>query len=100
MHQGDAGLDCGLFGAWIGKVLWEAHRSGDRQLVALGMLLLISVCAKIGWELVTHGTVFANAAGAGFVAVPLAHVIGVILGGICATGAKHPLLERRAVSAA
>lgn len=99
-YRGLSGLDCGLFGAWIGKVLWEARRSGDRQLVALGVLLLVSVCAKVGWELVTHGTVFANSAGAGFVAVPLAHVIGVMLGGICATGVMHPLIEQRATRAA
>jgi hypothetical protein len=99
-YRGLSGLDCGLFGAWIGKVLWEAHRRKDRHLVVLGGFLLACVCAKVGWELVTHGTVFANSAGAGFVAVPLAHVIGVILGGICATAAVYPLMERGGTRAA
>ena len=87
-YRGLSGLDCGLFGAWIGMVLWEAHRSSDRGLVALGIFLLVCVCAKVSWEFVTHGTVFVKSTGSGFVGVPLAHAIGVFLGCTCAVGAK------------
>jgi len=90
-YRGISGLDCALFGIFIGTLLQR------REPIAkfVGTLGLLGMFAKCGAELSTGVTLFAT--GASYAPVPLSHVVGAAAGLISSrwgvTG-EHPWAKR------
>ena len=80
LYRGLSGLDAALF-VLVGLLqLRRAVAYGDRRLTLLVGVLLLSFVAKVTFEYVTGGTLFVDSSGAGFVPVPLAHLVGGLCG--------------------
>ncbi len=73
-YRGLSGLDCALFGLLSGSLL---QREAPLAKLA-GSLALMAVLAKSAWEMANGVTLFAN--GAGYAPVPLAHLVGAVVG--------------------
>ncbi|MSU51011.1 MAG: rhombosortase [Opitutus sp.] len=74
IYRGLSGLDCALFGLFAGSLL----RRSDALAKLVGGAALLAVVAKTSAEISTGSTVFA--AGLGYSPVPLAHLVGVVVG--------------------
>lgn len=84
-YRGLSGLDTALFALLAVSTVQEQWR--ERRWVwvlAIGGLLAALV-GKIGFEFLTGGTLFVDAGAANFQPVPLAHVIGALVGSIAAS---------------
>jgi rhomboid family GlyGly-CTERM serine protease len=79
-YRGLSGIDSALFALLAAIIARQAIK--EQEGLRLGMAILISVgfAAKIGFELSTGGTLFVNSAAAGMTPVPLAHVVGGLIG--------------------
>ena len=82
-YRGLSGVDSALFGLTAGSLLRRRNRAG----VVLGFVALLAIGGKSVLELATGSTVFA--AGAGYIPVPLAHVVGLAVGLIMAFTRKE-----------
>lgn len=94
-YRGLSGVDSALFAlvlTTLGRDAWLAGRRGlTAATVAVGALF----AAKTAWEAATGGTVFVDAAEAGFVAAPAAHLAGAAVGVAVACGQRALPLRRR-----
>jgi rhomboid family GlyGly-CTERM serine protease len=81
-YRGLSGLDSALFGLLAVELLWEKLAQSDRRSIAAIGLLVVGFIAKTGFETVTGSAVFADSARGGFVPVPLAHLVGFLIGAI------------------
>jgi len=81
-YRGLSGIDSALFFLAAIPIARERWRD-NRPLSIAACLLLISFFAKIAFEVITGGTVFAKSEGA-FLPVPLAHLTGAVIGSACA----------------
>jgi len=74
IYRGLSGLDCALFG------MLATYLCRSRQCISksIGVLALLGVGAKSGWEIATASPFFAS--GNDYAPVPLAHVIGLASG--------------------
>lgn len=79
-YRGLSGLDSALFGLVCGRLVADGWRSRHDFSVAVGALALTGFALKCGAELASGATVFAADADAGYAPVPLAHVIGLVVG--------------------
>jgi rhomboid family GlyGly-CTERM serine protease len=76
-YRGLSGIDSALFALLSVALLREVSATSIRA-AAAGALLALA--AKIAYELLTGSTVFVHTDGTAVVAVPLAHVIGAMVG--------------------
>jgi rhomboid family GlyGly-CTERM serine protease len=81
-YRGLSGLDTALFAMLAAGLLRDSSRNQDhsRRAVLAPALLLIGLAAKLTAELLTGRVFFVNADAAGFVPVPLAHLVGAAVG--------------------
>ena len=82
LYRGLSGIDTGLFVLLAIGV--AAGRWAVRDWKSLAVIggLLIGLVAKTAYEAVTGATLFVDSSTAGFVAVPLAHLVGALTGGL------------------
>jgi len=86
-YRGLSGLDSALFGLLAVDLLWEKLAESDRRSIAAIGLLIVAFIAKTGFETITGSAVFADSARGGFVPVPLAHLIGFLVGALTSVAA-------------
>jgi len=79
-YRGLSGLASALFALLAVAVLRRAMAEGRHGLTFAAAAALVAFAAKLVWELATASPVFVGP-GSGFVAVPLAHLIGAACGG-------------------
>ena len=82
-YRGLSGLASALFALLAVGVLREARADGRTALAVASAAALSGFVLKLGWEMATASPVFVGP-GSGFVAVPLAHLVGAVCGGCCA----------------
>ncbi|HZN37908.1 MAG TPA: rhombosortase [Planctomycetota bacterium] len=92
-YCGLSGMDSALFALLVADVLRRAAAARQPGLVVAASLVAAGFVAKIGYEFTTASTVFVEAAG---VPVPLAHVIGAVVGLLCGRAASAPGQRQRA----
>jgi rhomboid family GlyGly-CTERM serine protease len=80
LYRGLSGIDSALFVFQAGWLVREALRECRRAAAILPTVALLGFVGKIGYELVTGATLFVDSAAAGFAPLPLAHVIGGVVG--------------------
>ena len=85
VYRGLSGIDSALF-ALVGVSLLRVAATEGRwgTLVAAGTLVIAFV-GKTSFEVMAGTTIFVDSAATGTVSVPLAHVVGAVLGGYLAT---------------
>jgi rhomboid family GlyGly-CTERM serine protease len=81
-YRGLSGVDTALFVMLSVGLLHDALSGQDRSrwAIAVPVLLLVALAGKLVGECVTGEAFFVNAENAGFVPVPLAHVVGAAVG--------------------
>ena len=79
-YRGLSGLDTSLFALLAACLFRQQAAQQNWRGVLIVVILTGLLAAKTGFELVTHDTLFVNAQQAGFQPVPLAHVIGAVVG--------------------
>ncbi|MBW3598369.1 MAG: rhombosortase [Planctomycetes bacterium] len=93
-YRGLSGLDTALFTLLATELLPEGIRRGrqvgpwDRLAGVMPAALLLGLIAKIAYEYATGQTLFVNSAASGFTPVPLAHLIGAVVGFVLAAAGK------------
>jgi rhomboid family GlyGly-CTERM serine protease len=80
IYGGLSGLDCALWALLMVLLIKRESRSGSRIWVAFFSLLLVGLIAKITYESITGMTLFVSNNHTGMVPVPLAHLVGGIVG--------------------
>ena len=80
IYGGLSGLDCALYALLMVLLIKREIRSGSRVWLAFFTLLLVGLIAKITYEAVTGMTLFVSNNHTGMVPVPLAHLVGGIVG--------------------
>jgi rhomboid family GlyGly-CTERM serine protease len=80
IYGGLSGLDCALYALLMVLLIKREIRSGNRVWLAFFSLMLAGLIAKIIYETVTGMTIFVSNNHAGMVPVPLAHLVGGIVG--------------------
>jgi len=78
-YRGLSGIDSAMFGWVIADLVVVGWRERHGFSLAVGGIALAGFAAKCAFELATGGTVFVETAGA-FSPVPLAHLLGLIVG--------------------
>jgi rhomboid family GlyGly-CTERM serine protease len=83
-YRGLSGIDSALFAMLA--VRMGQRELADRNWIGLSLVCAVAVgfVAKLVFELATGGTLFVDSPAAGMVPVPLAHVVGGLVGVICA----------------
>ena len=95
-YRGLSGIDSALFVLLAVDVLRsEAIRGGRIHIVAGAGLLLILFMLKTVLEVVGGKTIFIDGAAAGMVPLPLAHLVGAVVGAICAMGIPRRFFQSR-----
>jgi len=87
-YRGLSGIDSALFALLAILYLQTARQQGSRARAALALGLFLLFLAKSGYEVIVGRALFAGDLGPGVVPVPLAHVVGAIVG--AAAGAVGP----------
>jgi rhomboid family GlyGly-CTERM serine protease len=80
IYGGLSGLDCALYALLMVMLIKREIRSRSRVWVAFFSLMLTGLIAKITYETVTGLTIFVSNAHSGMVPVPLAHLVGGVVG--------------------
>ncbi len=80
IYGGLSGLDCALYALLMVILIKREIRSRSRVWVAFFSLMLVGLIAKITYETVTGLTIFVSNAHSGMVPVPLAHLVGGVVG--------------------
>lgn len=75
-YRGLSGVGCALVVGLAAAALGEARAAGRRGLAQAFGVVLGACVLKVVFEMTTGATVFVDAHSAGFVAVPLAHLVG------------------------
>ena len=79
-YRGLSGIDSALFALLVTILMQDAVRRADRLGVVLGGLVFAGFACKVGYEFLAGQTVFVDSAASGMVPVPMAHVVGAIIG--------------------
>ena len=77
---GLSGLDCALYALLMVMLIKREIQSRSRIWIAFFSVLLVGLIAKITYETVTGLTIFVSNAHSGMVPVPLAHLVGGVVG--------------------
>jgi rhomboid family GlyGly-CTERM serine protease len=88
-YRGLSGIDSALFTFLAIDLLRDARRQNQNFLAAAIVAALLGFAGKIGYEMATGATLFVDSPAAGFVPLPLVHVIGGA-SGLLAAGALAP----------
>ena len=80
LYRGLSGLDSALFVLLCLDVARERAREGEMRWVMMCAVLLAAFLVKSAIEFTTGAAIFVDSRRAGFVAVPLAHLIGGLAG--------------------
>ncbi len=88
LYRGLSGIDSALFAFVATDLVREGRRSRDKLMIALGALALGGFLAKCVYELVIGQTFFVEANDA-FQPVPLAHLLGAVIGVLTAQEWKN-----------
>lgn len=80
VYGGLSGLDCALYALLMILLIKHEIRSRSRLWVACFSLLLAGLLAKITYETITGLTLFVSNNHSGMVPVPLAHLVGGVVG--------------------
>jgi len=80
VYGGLSGLDCALYALLMVLLIKREIRSRNRLWVACFSLLLVGLIAKITYETITGLTLFVSNNHSGMVPVPLAHLVGGVVG--------------------
>jgi len=80
IYGGLSGLDCALYALLMVLMIKREIQSGSRVWVAFFSLLLVGLMAKIAYETVTGLTLFVSNVHSAMVPVPLAHLVGAVVG--------------------
>ena len=78
-YRGLSGIDSALFAAFFAQLLHDARRERSLLQAVVPALALLGFVGKSAYELATGATLFVAASPA-FAAVPLAHLVGAVLG--------------------
>jgi rhomboid family GlyGly-CTERM serine protease len=90
-YRGLSGIDSALFALLATRVVREAASDKNRLKLIVAGIVSVGFAAKVGFELSTGTTLFVDSAASGLVPVPLAHVVGGIVGIAC--GLLDPLIR-------
>ncbi len=82
-YRGLSGIDSAVFVLLAVTLLRKCHADGDRLWTWACVAMLVGFTGKIGFELVSGGTLFVDATASQMLPVPLVHVVGGILGVAC-----------------
>jgi rhomboid family GlyGly-CTERM serine protease len=97
-YRGLSGIDSALFAMLAARIISEAIADKDWCRLKMAVFFAAGFAAKVGYELLTGGTLFVDSTAAGMTPVPLAHVVGGLVGlacGLCARASEPPALSRR-----
>lgn len=83
-YRGLSGIATALFGLLAVTLLRESIRNRDHRRTAFVILFAVLFVLKIGYESICSSAVFAASQGEGVFPVPLAHVVGAVIGGLTA----------------
>jgi hypothetical protein len=75
-YRGLSGIDSALFTLTAATMLVDARHNRDRVAAAAAFAMLIGFGGKLTYEMLTGDTLFVDSASAGFVPLPLAHMVG------------------------
>jgi rhomboid family GlyGly-CTERM serine protease len=79
-YRGLSGIDSTVFALLAAHLAREAHAGKDWPRLGFVALVSAGFAAKIGFEICTGSTLFVDSSAAGMTPVPLAHVIGGMIG--------------------
>lgn len=82
-YRGLSGIDSALFGMLATRIIREAAVEQDWSRLGAAGLVALGFAAKVGFELVTGSTLFVDSSAAGMTPVPLAHIVGGLVGLFC-----------------
>lgn len=82
-YRGLSGIDSALFVLLAVTLLRKCYADGDRLWTWACVAMLVGFTAKIGFELISGGTLFVDSEAAQMLPVPLVHVVGGLLGACC-----------------
>ena len=88
LYRGLSGLDSALFAFVATDLLREGRHTRDKLMIALGSLALTGFLAKCAYELISGRTLFVEPNEA-FHPVPLAHLLGAVVGVLTAQEWKN-----------
>ena len=94
IYGGLSGLDCAVYALLMVLLIKREVRSRNRFWVACFSLLLVGLIAKITYETITGLTLFVSNNHSGMVPVPLAHLVGGVVGtgiGLVKEKARNPI---------
>ena len=80
VYGGLSGLDCALYTLLMTLLIKREIPSGSLIWLAFFLVLLAGLIAKISYEVITGMTIFVSNHHTGMVPVPLAHLVGGIVG--------------------
>jgi rhomboid family GlyGly-CTERM serine protease len=86
-YRGLSGLDTALFSTLATVTLHESWSERDWKWLIVVCALLAGFAGKTAFELTTGGTIFVDSAAGDFTPAPLAHLVGVLTGGL--VGVMH-----------
>lgn len=89
-YRGLSGLDSALFGLLVTRLLWQSVRQGDRRGAGFYAVFLVAQFLKILAETKAQGNLFVT--NGDFIPVPLAHLVGAVIG-CCFGGLSSIRLE-------
>ncbi len=81
-YRGLSGLDTSLFTLLAVGMLREKWRDREWKWLTVVCMLIAGFAGKIVFELATGGSVFVDSTAANFTPAPLAHLIGLVVGGL------------------
>jgi rhomboid family GlyGly-CTERM serine protease len=84
-YRGLSGIDSALFALAAIRIGREALFEGQQQRITFALTAIIAAgfASKIGYEFLTGATLFVDSTAGGMTPVPLAHVIGALMGVAC-----------------
>ncbi len=82
-YRGLSGIDSALFVLLAASILKDSLATGRRFWAGATVVLLCGFVAKAAFEFLTAQTLFVDSAASGMVPIPLAHIVGGIVGAAC-----------------
>ena len=82
-YRGLSGIDSAVFVLLAVTLLRKCCADGDRLWTCACVAMLVGFSAKVGFELLSGGTLFVDAQTSHMLPVPLVHVVGGVLGAAC-----------------
>jgi len=82
-YRGLSGIDSALFAMLAAVMLREAVVEHDWSRLGFVATISLGFAAKVGFEIVSGATLFVDSSAAGMRPVPLAHVVGALVGLFC-----------------